>query len=210
MNPKDPSDDVDLEFLKKTKNGYVPVASSGDASSNEKVNLKALEDGTYLVAVFGYSSSNGGPTNVDLTVTEEKVLKPNEEGVGEVSSTVETFNLGIGKSLKTDVSITTPDASGDYTAGVFLKDAVTGEVLSILPVSVDGGVVDVIKGGDREATAIEVSKKLYPNGFGEKDNKTVLITTGYDFPDALSAGPLASAYGAPVLRRAKRETFRQG
>ena len=63
----------------------------------------------------------------------------------------------------------------------------------------DGGVVDVIKGGDREATAIEVSKELYPNGFGEKDNKTVLITTGYDFPDALSAGPLASAYGAPVL-----------
>ena len=47
-NPKDPSDDVDLEFLKKTKNGYVPVASSGDASSNEKVNLKALEDGTDL------------------------------------------------------------------------------------------------------------------------------------------------------------------
>ncbi|MCA0991595.1 cell wall-binding repeat-containing protein [Guptibacillus hwajinpoensis] len=198
-NPKDPGDDVDLEFYKKTKDGYVPVASSGDASSDEKVNMKALEDGTYLVAVFGYSSSDGKATEVDLTITEERVLNPGEEGLGELSATNKTFDLGIGKSLKTDVKITTPDASGDYTAGVFLKDAVTDEVLSILPVSVDGGVVDVIKGSDREATAIEVSKEMYPDGFTEEDSKTVVITTGYDFPDALSAGPLASAYEAPVL-----------
>ncbi|WP_270180132.1 cell wall-binding repeat-containing protein [Alkalihalobacillus sp. CinArs1] len=198
-NPNNPLDDVDLEFYKVTEDGPKMVASSGSASSDEAVKLNNLEDGQYLVAVYGYSTAEGGDTAVDLAITEQKVTSPGVEGEGELQATDKTFDLGVGKSFKTDVKITAPESSGDYTAGVFLTDADTGEVLSILPVSVDGGVVDVIKGKDREGTAIATSKEMYPNGFGEEDSKTVVITTGYDFPDALSVGPLASAYGAPIL-----------
>lgn len=198
-NPDNPLDDVDLEFYKVTADGYELVAGSGSASSDESVKLNNLEDGQYLVAVYGYSTAEGGDTAVDLTITEQKVTNPGVDGKGELKATDKSFDLGIGKSLSTDVSIKTPDSSGDYTAGVFLKDADSGEVLSILPISVDGGVVDVISGKDREGTSIATSYEMYPDGFQEGDSKTVIITTGYDFPDALSVGPLASAYGAPIL-----------
>ncbi|KUP09392.1 hypothetical protein Q75_00230 [Bacillus coahuilensis p1.1.43] len=60
--------------------------------------------------------------------------------------------------------------------------------------------IEEISGKDRIATAVEISKELHPNGFG-KDHpyKTVLISTGYNFPDGLSAGPLATALNGPIL-----------
>ncbi|WP_422123971.1 cell wall-binding repeat-containing protein [Planococcus sp. X10-3] len=58
-----------------------------------------------------------------------------------------------------------------------------------------------IYAADRLKTAIEVSKQLYPTGFGStKPRKTVVIATSSDYADALTAGPLASYYGnAPIL-----------
>ncbi|MGK7376440.1 cell wall-binding repeat-containing protein [Planococcus sp. 1R117A] len=58
-----------------------------------------------------------------------------------------------------------------------------------------------IIGKDRIATAIEVSKQLYPTGFAStKAKKTVVLATSHGYADALSAGPLAAHYGnAPIL-----------
>lgn len=51
-----------------------------------------------------------------------------------------------------------------------------------------------LAGPDRIATALEVSRRAYPSGAD-----AVVIAYGFNFPDALTAGPLAKAYGAPVL-----------
>ncbi|WP_198508223.1 cell wall-binding repeat-containing protein [Bacillus alkalisoli] len=58
-----------------------------------------------------------------------------------------------------------------------------------------------ISGASRYATALEISKEMYPNGFAnDKEHKTVILATGEHFADALSAGPLTSKYGnAPIL-----------
>ena len=58
-----------------------------------------------------------------------------------------------------------------------------------------------VSGSNRLETAIKISQNLYPNGFAqEKQEKTVILTTGYDFADALSAGPLSGLYDkAPIL-----------
>ncbi|MDO5755774.1 MAG: cell wall-binding repeat-containing protein [Tissierellia bacterium] len=48
-------------------------------------------------------------------------------------------------------------------------------------------------GANRYLTSYEIAK----NGFS--NTKTVLLTNGQDFPDALSASSLASKYGAPIL-----------
>ncbi|KIL49880.1 cell wall-binding repeat-containing protein [Jeotgalibacillus soli] len=60
---------------------------------------------------------------------------------------------------------------------------------------------DEVSAADRELTAIEVSKELYPNGFASnKQEKTVVLSTAVQFADALSAGPLAAQLGnAPIL-----------
>ena len=58
-----------------------------------------------------------------------------------------------------------------------------------------------VKGQTRYGTSIEVSKMLYPTGFpSDKADKTIVIATGVEYADALSAGPLAAQYGnAPIL-----------
>ncbi|ELK46390.1 cell wall-binding repeat-containing protein [Halobacillus sp. BAB-2008] len=51
-----------------------------------------------------------------------------------------------------------------------------------------------ISGTDRFETAVEISKQGWQDGAG-----SVLIATGFDFPDALSASPLAYQLDAPIL-----------
>lgn len=51
-----------------------------------------------------------------------------------------------------------------------------------------------LMGDDRYLTAIDVSKEGWPEGAN-----TVILTNGDDFPDALSAAPLAKKYNAPIL-----------
>lgn len=52
---------------------------------------------------------------------------------------------------------------------------------------------DLLMGRNRYATAVEVSRYMYPK------SDMVVLATGYDFADSLAAGPLASALGAPLL-----------
>lgn len=61
--------------------------------------------------------------------------------------------------------------------------------------------LEKIAGANRFETAIQVSQTLYPDGFAEdKLEKTVILATGYQFADALSAGPLSNLYDqAPIL-----------
>jgi len=50
-----------------------------------------------------------------------------------------------------------------------------------------------LAGVNRYQTSVEISKK------GWKSAETVVLATGDNFPDALSAAPLAKKYGAPIL-----------
>ncbi|NLO97126.1 MAG: cell wall-binding repeat-containing protein [Peptococcaceae bacterium] len=51
-----------------------------------------------------------------------------------------------------------------------------------------------LAGNDRYETSIEISKKGWPNG-----SPNAVLVTGKDFPDALTAAPLAKKYNAPIL-----------
>jgi N-acetylmuramoyl-L-alanine amidase len=75
-------------------------------------------------------------------------------------------------------------------------------------------------GAYRITTSTAISKEMYPNGFPkDKPEKVVILATGYDSADALSAGPLSRVYGnAPILlsddsaldANVKRELLRLG
>ena len=51
-----------------------------------------------------------------------------------------------------------------------------------------------LSGANRYETAIQVSQAGFGAGVG-----AVVLATGENYPDALSAAPLAAAYGGPVL-----------
>ncbi len=61
--------------------------------------------------------------------------------------------------------------------------------------------VKALAGSDRFETAVKISKKIYPQGFKDnKNEKTVVLTNGLGYADALSVGPLAAQLGnAPIL-----------
>jgi putative cell wall-binding protein len=72
---------------------------------------------------------------------------------------------------------------------------ITGALLLTAPVKAATSVtVNRIMGNDRYLTAIAIVQKGWPYGA-----ETVVITTGENFPDALSAAPLAKKYSAPIL-----------
>lgn len=53
-----------------------------------------------------------------------------------------------------------------------------------------------IEGEDRYETAVNIAKEQYPNGL---ENKTVILATGQNFADALTANGLTNLYQAPIL-----------
>lgn len=53
-----------------------------------------------------------------------------------------------------------------------------------------------IEGEDRYETAVKIAKEQYPNGL---ENKTVILATGQNFADALTANGLTNIYQAPIL-----------
>ncbi|QHA93410.1 cell wall-binding repeat-containing protein [Bacillus sp. N1-1] len=61
--------------------------------------------------------------------------------------------------------------------------------------------VKALAGSDRFETAVKISKEIYPEGFKDnKNEKTVVLTNGLGYADALSVGPLAAQLGnAPIL-----------
>ncbi len=68
---------------------------------------------------------------------------------------------------------------------------------------VKAGQVTRLAGDNRILTAIQLSRERYADGelpyFDQSGAGTVVVATGYDFPDALAASTLAGAVGGPLL-----------
>ncbi len=78
---------------------------------------------------------------------------------------------------------------------LFVMTAVAIMILLSFSPSADAETITTrLFGADRYLTAIEVSKDGWPSGAD-----TVILTTGENYPDALSAAPLAGKYDAPIL-----------
>lgn len=99
------------------------------------------------------------------------------------------------------------DAAVDYSQGKAAIKIVNNKTNDVLWTNIPGVevtkdvTISAIAGQDRIETALKVSKELYPDGFpADKQEKTVILATGFEFADALSAGPLANYYDkAPIL-----------
>lgn len=68
------------------------------------------------------------------------------------------------------------------------------------PPQVGDGQVIRLAGADRFATGADAAGRLWPDG-----SATVVLATGFDYPDALAGGPVASFEGAPLLLATRNE-----
>lgn len=78
-------------------------------------------------------------------------------------------------------------AAGNQTVTVTAEGKTATFIVNVIP------AIDVISGQDSNSTAVEVSKTSSTSA------DTVILASGTDFEDALSAGPLAVQEDAPIL-----------
>ena len=73
--------------------------------------------------------------------------------------------------------------------------------LKVTPVDDEEPLPPVIPvaGNDRFETAVEASKEAYPDGLDSAGERTVVIATGRNWPDALGGSSLAGALDGPIL-----------
>lgn len=105
---------------------------------------------------------------------------------GATKSTYRLTNSDLGKKISVRVK---PSASGYVTGSGSVSAAETVQA-SDYPTTRSR-----ISGKDRYATAAAVSKHAFPKTSGG----TAVVALGLDYPDALSAAPLAAKLGGPLL-----------
>ena len=175
--------------------------------------------GDYFSTAFAMVSlDNSKPTieqqhpdwEPSITVPTPVITAPAAAGVATsfIGGQVNTRSLSLKANLFVDGSvtpITVAAPGGAFTIPLTSVSAGThtytltlnwGTWSSSAPISGSFRKVDVtqIAGADRFVNADLIAKQAYPSGTG-----TVYVTNGYNYPDALSAGPVAVRDHAPIL-----------
>ncbi len=108
--------------------------------------------------------------------------------------------------LSSDGSFTyTPDANwfGEDTFTYKANDGTADSAAALVTITVndvnDLPPVIAVEGKSRFATAVRASEEAYPDGLDAVGDKTVVIATGMNWPDALGGSSLAGALDGPIL-----------
>ncbi|MCL2503216.1 MAG: cell wall-binding repeat-containing protein [Coriobacteriia bacterium] len=173
----------------------------GDGTSGSGANkdVPTLIDGpapdtTAPVSGSDAVASYGGTATVTITATDPA-------GAGEAVSGVKqvTYMLDDGAPVVVpgDEAVVTTSEEGTHTIGFFATDNAGNEEAPhntvAFTVTTNAGSITRVSGTDRFATAIEVSKANFTSA------DAVIIATGMNYADALSASALAGSEKAPLL-----------
>lgn len=112
-------------------------------------------------------------------------------GVAIPHATASTFTVTLLQEGKT-IAVTVTGHLAAYTD----KSMTSKPTAKVPVVAYHPSMPKALAGSDRYATAIAISKDSYPKA---GTAKTVFVTSGENFPDALSAAPAAVKLGGPLL-----------
>lgn len=187
--------------------GVVSASTSGTSCSGDYFSTAFS-----LISPGGYQSieQQNPDWEPSVTVPTPIVTAPATSGVATsfIGGQVNTRSFSLQANLYVDGSttpITAPAGYGVFDIPLTSVSAGTHSYTLTLswgtwsvssPVSGTFRKVDVsrIQGADRFVNADDIAKQAYPSGAD-----TVYVTNGYNYPDALSAGPVAVRSHAPIL-----------
>ncbi len=145
---------------------------------------------TGIEVAWGAATDNVGVTGYTVhrsaVPTTSQLYTPVKDLIGSVDGAERSF------------VDTTTEAGVLYTYDVRAVDSATNigpRASATMPVPPHVVELDRTSGADRYSTAIAVSEATFPGS----SVTTVVVATGRNYPDALSATGLAGAYGSPVL-----------
>ena len=168
-----------------------------DAAGNVSAHAFAafdVVDGTPPVATSDAAASYKDTAKITITATDLQLGSISYRL--DAASVVTTAKTGTSGSVSVSTSVL-----GDHTLQYWATDA-TGNKSAVKTANFEivEGAVDLpdglfrIAGSDRIATSVEASKKAYPGGAD-----TVIVATGFNWPDALGGSALAGAVEGPLL-----------
>ncbi|HEX2029764.1 MAG TPA: cell wall-binding repeat-containing protein [Nitriliruptorales bacterium] len=122
-----------------------------------------------------------------------------QDGVQDAELYLDGTRLSAGRSgdpTYQRLAATSHVAPGDHTVEVRLRDGQGRTAARGWRFSASSMVVARLAGQDRIATAVAISRDLFPAAAGAKG---AVLARADDFPDALAGAPLAAAAGGPLL-----------
>ncbi len=159
--------------VSKTSGGTDTVQRAGQTSGAVSITGKTTSGSKLTASVTGWK-----PADAQLSYQWYR------NGALVTGATGSTYTLGAG------------DVGSKMTVNVTGKKVGYGDAYKLsAPTAVVtwAPTVKRIQGDDRYVTAINISKAGFTSA------KTVFVATGQDYPDALSAAPVAAKQGAPLL-----------
>ncbi len=163
----------------------------------EGVVSKQFEDSLKGYTVKRLSGADRFETNMNILkeaeISDEEVLICSAWSFADSLSAAATGNpiLIVGDKLNDNQKEFLGKLSIEKYCLIGGEGAVNADIQSSLKAL---GIVERISGSDRYATSKAIADRFFPGG-----SKSVIITSGMDFPDGLSGGPIAIAKSSPII-----------
>ncbi|MDP2401065.1 MAG: cell wall-binding repeat-containing protein, partial [Actinomycetota bacterium] len=172
---------------------YLHVAAKDTSnrwSSVARLTLRADDSAPSVSDDMG-STVFSGVKNVRITATDA------HSGVGGI-----TYQVDGGPEITSDGTAVTVSLYPGNTQLRYRATDRAGNPSSWVARTVSGTtILAAVQGDNRYATAISASSRIYPGAMpaGPDGNRTVIIASGANWPDALAASGLAGAHRGPLL-----------
>lgn len=189
---------LDTVLTKEHLGDHPLVLTFGDATSSMEKEVLLSVQGVPELTLGNTKVHHGDPFY--LAHLEPQAMDPEDgtltDAIQVISSPYEEGELiDYGKTETFEITLQVEDNDGHLTTAVetiFVEYPITAP-FGYTENTLSSAGTTLLQGEDRYRTSIEISKKMY------QYSDVVILTSGLDFPDALSAGPLAVSLHAPIL-----------
>ena len=159
--------------------------------------MEAPQAADYVAIVDTFALGEAGAP-ASFTLDHVGVGEGQQEGSFRTDPT--SVTVGIGDEFSYDARWNGLDVNAEYLGIVEYSGTDERTIVHVTTGDATMPVPERIAGDDRYATAVEVSKRGYPDGAG-----VVYVASGENFPDGLAAAPAAAHEGGPLLLTSRGE-----
>ncbi|MGC5076849.1 cell wall-binding repeat-containing protein [Agrococcus sp. DT81.2] len=192
LDATDDTADFDLFVLRLDETGEVAeVFTASTGSADESWLLQDPQVGTYVAVVANFVlGTEGAPS----TFTLDHVGVRDGQQEGSFRTDPASVAVEQGEAFTYTAEWNGLDVNAEYLGVIGYGDTDVRTVVHVTTGDATMPVPERLAGDDRYETAVEVSKRGYPDGAD-----VVYVASGENFPDGLAAAPAAAHEGGPLL-----------
>ncbi len=198
LDASDDTADLDLFVLRLDEAGEVAeVFNASTGSADESWLMEDPQAGTYVAVVDTFTIGEAGAPS---TFTLDHVGVGDGQQEGSFRTDPASVAVEQGEAFTYTAEWNGLDVNAEYLGVIGYGDTDVRTVVHVTTGDATMPVPERLAGDDRYETAVEVSKRGYPDGAD-----VVYVASGENFPDGLAAAPAAAHEGGPLLLSSRGE-----